>query len=263
MQWYLHGIWKNLHWKSSPMPCSSNTDQWSLQRCYKVLVHKALQICVQLRQVKYPDCSIWRRGACWSSLSPEREVRDQKGRSRPLGLVKKLSTAPLSIVNKEAIWPAKRGVCNKGYFITGARLWGLVFGFWCINKSQFTLLTNPRLEGFKLVTFVALKICRGKESCLESSKELQSASVWRMSMECWRDMTTAEILAVLNTRCAAKLFHVNTGKDPAFSYIEVHLNCNNCSHEIAAFIYSSSALSLNCEIKIRQVAIQVWMESSY
>lgn len=35
---------------------------------------------------------------------------------------------------------------------------------------------------------------------------------------------------------AAKLFHVNTGKDPSFSFIEVYPTCNNCSQEIAVFI---------------------------
>lgn len=43
---------------------------------------------------------------------------------------------------------------------------------------------------------------------------------------------------------AAKLFHVNTGKDPGFSFIEVYPTCNNCSQEIAVFLYSSGALCL-------------------
>lgn len=43
---------------------------------------------------------------------------------------------------------------------------------------------------------------------------------------------------------AAKLFHINTGKDPGFSCIEVFPTCNNCSQEIAVFIYLSGALCL-------------------
>lgn len=43
---------------------------------------------------------------------------------------------------------------------------------------------------------------------------------------------------------AAMLFHVNTGIDPGFSFIEVYPTYNNCSQEIAVFIYSSGALCL-------------------
>lgn len=48
---------------------------------------------------------------------------------------------------------------------------------------------------------------------------------------------------------AAKLLHVNTGKDPGFGFIEVYPTCNNCSQEIAVFIYSSGALCLVVIIK--------------
>lgn len=75
-------------------------------------------------------------------------------------------------------------------------------------------------------------------------------------------MSIAEILAVLNVHFAhkmyaAEIFHVNTGKGPGFSFIEVHPNCNNCSHEIAVLMYSSGALCFSCDIKTWQIAIEV------
>lgn len=50
----------------------------------------------------------------------------------------------------------------------------------------------------------------------------------------WQDEVSTSL-----TDYAANLFHVNTGKEPGCSFVEEHNNCNNCNHEIAAFIYSS------------------------
>lgn len=65
----------------------------------------------------------------------------------------------------------------------------------------------------------------------------QNAEEVRLYQRIW-----LHCIHLAHRKYAAKLFLVNTGKEPSLSFIEVHPNCSNCNLEISVFIYSSGAL---------------------